>query len=144
MKELCRKYFMSVEKFKPPFLMSSLSFSPFPPSPSCFGPWLIWQNTGSGLDDINATYWRTIFSFNLSIFFDLWTPLFLGIACIHMHVPALTGQGVWEKNQFVRNAFLYLFVALVANFGYAGNFGVLVGFVNVLASLFCFVASFGD
>jgi hypothetical protein len=109
----------------------------------CFGPWLIWQRDGSGINDLNA-HWRSIFTLKTSVVFDLWTPTFLAIVSIHMHVPALqdSSNSEWETGQFQFNAFFYLFTALFGAFGYCGNLGVLAGFMNVLASTLCLVASF--
>jgi len=107
----------------------------------CFGPWLIWQRDGSGIDDLNE-HWRGIFSLNTSIVFDLWTPVFLGLVSIHMHIPALRDSTTeWEASQFMFNGFLYLFAALFGNFGYSGNLGVISGFINAFAAFLCFLSA---
>ncbi|GMH91892.1 hypothetical protein TrVE_jg12291 [Triparma verrucosa] len=109
---------------------------------SCFGPWLYWQKTGDGLADVNGQYWRTVFSFNTSVFFDLWTPIFLGLASLHMHIPALMdSSSAYEKDQWQFNCIFFIITALFGSFGYAGNLGVLGGFVNITAAVVCLVAS---
>jgi hypothetical protein len=99
---------------------------------SCFGPWLIWQSGGDGLSDVNL-YWRSVFSFNTSVFFELWTPIFLGLFSLHMYVPSLLEATAWEHEQWRFNSGVYLFTALFGSLGYAGNLGILVGFGNVVA-----------
>jgi len=108
---------------------------------SCFGPWLIWQKESDGLNDVNGTYWRSVFSFNTSVFFDLWTPIFLGLFSLHMYVPALMEASAWESEQWHFNSVFFLLTAIFGSFGYSGNLGIISGFTNVLASIFCLVAS---
>jgi hypothetical protein len=99
---------------------------------SCVGPWLIWQGDGDGLSDVNLDF-REVFSFNTSVFFELWTPIFLGLFSLHMYVPSLLEAAAWEHAQWRFNSGVFLFTALFGSMGYAGNLGILVGFGNVLA-----------
>ena len=83
-----------------------------------------------------------MFSFNTSVFFDLWTPIFLGLASLHMHIPALMdSSSAYERDQWQFNCIFFIITALFGSFGYAGNLGVLGGFVNITAAVVCLVAS---
>ena len=108
---------------------------------TCFGPWLFWQKDGDGLSDVNGSYWRSVFSFNTSVFFDLWTPIFLGLVLLHSSVPGLMdSKHEFEADQWRWLFLVFLITALFGSFGYSGNLGVIGGFVNVLASVVCFIA----
>ena len=108
----------------------------------CFGPWLTWQKSGSQVSDVNS-HWRTVFSFNTSVFFDLWTPLFLGVGGLNVAVPSLmSGGGPWQQEQWRFCAVFYTLAAILGSFGYAGNLGILVGFANVVAAFGSLVSSF--
>ena len=106
---------------------------------TCFTPFLKWQ-TSSVLDDVNADFWRTIFTFNTSVVFDLWTPLFSALYALHLHLPVVLGSKEWEGGSWYLCGMLGLFMAFFASFGYAGNLGVITGFVNVFAAGASFVA----
>ena len=109
---------------------------------SCFGPWLFWQKSGDGLSDINGAYWRSIFSFNTSVFFDLWTPIFLGLVLIHSSVPGLIDSShEFEADQWRYLCVLFIITAIFGSFGYSGNLGVIAGFINVLAGVVCLIAA---
>ena len=103
----------------------------------------MWQSGGNGISDVNSRF-RSVFSFSTNVVFDLWTPLVFGIISIYCHIPNRSisdlGSG-WEKEKFGKMAVWYLFCALVANFGYTGNLGIIGGFANVFASFLCSVAA---
>jgi hypothetical protein len=135
-------------------------------SVGCFGPWLYYQNDGSGLHDLNQR-WRQIFSLNTTIAFDLWcvdppdhtslnamilsflslrspsfalishrTPIFLALLSIHIHVPALTDS----NTEWEKDKFVWCtgFYLFVALFGCFGYSGNL----GVLAGFVNVAASF--
>jgi hypothetical protein len=108
----------------------------------CFGPWLFWQRSGSQVEDVNA-HWRKIFSFSTAVFFDLWTPIFFGVAGLNMTVPSLlSGGGAWDSGQWRFCSIFYILSALFGSFGYGGNLGVIAGFVNVIAAFGALISSF--
>lgn len=107
----------------------------------CFTPFLIWQSS-AGVGDVNSNFWRTIFTFNTSVVFDLWTPLFSSLYALHMHLPVIAKTKEWENSSWHFCGFFYLFMALFASFGYSGNLGIISGFCNILGSGMSFVAAY--
>lgn len=106
----------------------------------CIGPFLRWstglnaQNQAvSWVGDVNF-YWRRTFTFKPQEFLDLWTPGFLGVLQVLQHFGKGTRLGFISGSWF--NIMLWsLVLAFWAQFGYAGNFGVFVGFFTTCA--FC-------
>lgn len=105
----------------------------------CIGPFLRWS-TGmnaqsqavSWVGDVNF-YWRRTFTFKPQEFLDLWTPGFLGVLQVVQHMGFMRVEFIslaWW-NQLLWS----LVLAFWAQFGYAGNFGVFVGFYTTCA--FC-------
>eukprot|EP00659_Diplonema_papillatum_P003066 gene3066-4814_t len=99
------------------------------PGIKCIGTILAWSNEKDlALRDLQALGWRRdMFTFQLDTFADLWTPTFMGIATIF---------GIFAKNMRLGiicrswlSVTLWLAVMLLwANFGYAGDLGVVAGF----------------
>lgn len=118
---------------------------------SCIGNALRWsQGATTGgvpknpVGDINAP-WRKTFTFSPDDFCDLWTPLFLGALQILMHFGPSTRfwQGVTES--WLLSCVFGAIASLWAQFGYAGNFGVFLGFYTLCAWCpFCLVLQFLD
>lgn len=106
----------------------------------CIGPFLRWstglnaQNQAvSWVGDVNF-YWRRTFTFKPQEFLDLWTPGFLGVLQVLQHFGDGTRFAAISAGWF--NILLFsLTLAFWAQFGYAGNFGVFVGFYTTCA--FC-------
>lgn len=108
----------------------------------CIGGSLRWATGGNTVGDVNQD-WRKTFTFKPQDFIDLWTPLFGGLFQVLQHFGEATRStslsGSW-LNVGIFNAIL----AFWAQFGYAGNFGVFVGFYTtcgwlpfVLVCIFC-------
>lgn len=115
----------------------------------CLGPFLRWSSgvnaageDASTVGDVNY-FWRKTFTFKPQEFLDLWTPCFLGVLQVLQHFGDATRfKGISHAwlNVLVFNCIL----AFWAQFGYAGNFGVFVGFYTtcgwlpfVLLAVFC-------
>lgn len=115
----------------------------------CMGPFLRWS-TGkdaagddvSTVGDINY-FWRKTFTFKPQEFLDLWTPCFLGILQVLQHFGEATRWPALSKG-WLNVGIWGAILAFWAQFGYAGNFGVFVGFYTtcgwlpfVLLAVFC-------
>merc|ERR1719461_2209898 len=87
--------------------------------------------------------WRDLFSLRPNILFDVWTPLLFGILGTSIHLHSLRFNHFFElviPNNYIQYAAFMLVTALFANFGYCGQFGVLVGFTSVLGFVMCIMA----
>eukprot|EP00755_Sulcionema_specki_P028507 Sspe_Gene.90052::Locus_61683_Transcript_1_1_Confidence_1.000_Length_779::g.90052::m.90052 len=106
----------------------------------CIGKSLAWADTKHSVDDINQN-WRTVFTFVPGALADNWTPFIMGLMTLlafffeRTHIKFIAST--WAR------AFLWhLVVALWGNFGYAGNFGICIGFINSFVSLLCLINAF--
>lgn len=114
----------------------------------CFGRSLRWNNGGPGQDfvadanrgipGLTANGWRSIFTFNPEFFFPLWGPVILGYLTCIQH---LKGRCWGFYNSWPRVFLFFLFLALFANMGYTGSFGVLVGFFSVFEAFLALLIS---
>jgi hypothetical protein len=112
----------------------------------CIGPSLRWNPTGRDfLFAGNGPYaggWASSF-FTLAIdpFMDMWGPIIMGLISIGQH---LNGHQIEAISISWPRVFLwYMFVGLFAAFGYAGNLGVLTGFLCVFVSFLALAISLG-
>lgn len=118
---------------------------------SCLGPFLRWsigadgaQQPVSTVGDINY-YWRKTFTFKPQEFLDLWTPGFLGVLQVLQHFGKATRSFFNVSRSWWIVLFYNVILAFWAQFGYAGNFGVFVGFYSTCAWLpFVLLAAFID
>jgi hypothetical protein len=87
--------------------------------------------------------WGSVFSLEPNTFMDNFAPVLIGLITLSVHLP---GEESWNpigvswKRYFV----WFMLVALFANIGYAGNFGIVVGFFNVLLACTCLVVRFSN
>ena len=58
-----------------------------------------------------------------------------------MYVPSLTEATAWEREHWRFNGAFFVFTALFGSMGYVGNLGIIVGFLNIVASFLCLLAS---
>merc|ERR1712228_592018 len=80
--------------------------------------------------------WRTVFTFNPNIFFDLWTPIVFGLVGIGLHCRFVHYKIVWN---YLMYALFMLVNALFANMGYCGQFGVGVAAFSFACCLVCII-----
>ena len=107
----------------------------------CVGPWLFWSS-GDFTADVNGAYWRLqLFSLAPDAFIDNWSAVILGLITMFLHVHSLRIEAL--SRNWARLCVWFLFVALFGSFGYAGNLGVLTGFLNSLVALLCFILACG-
>ncbi|KAK3249230.1 hypothetical protein CYMTET_41334 [Cymbomonas tetramitiformis] len=125
----------------------------------CVGPWLIWDrgteddfekfkkdfnggdqlltswaNTqpGSrsrGSFQSQGRFWRDIFTLRPEKFVDVWSPMFFGILALFQHISPLKWgalSGTW-----MHVCVYHVFISFFGVFGYAGNFGIITGFLCV-------------
>ncbi|GBG24840.1 Hypothetical Protein FCC1311_010582 [Hondaea fermentalgiana] len=111
---------------------------------SCVGPGLIWiERTDTDVTVLDTTYsintlvgsddWGSFFSLRPSVFFDLLTPLLMGIISM---LASLTSNVDSIMASWTLLSYWLLAQALFGNFGYGGNYGVVLGFLSSILS-FC-------
>jgi hypothetical protein len=100
------------------------------PDLTCVGPLLFWSvsstNETTVVDDRNAQ-WREVIGLTPAALANNFAPLIMGIMMTLGHRKGSMFQGLLRS--WYRVSFLCLFVALFAGFGFAGNAGVVAGFV---------------
>lgn len=84
-----------------------------------------------------ATYWRAVFSFQLETFVDLWTPLIFGLLSLSLHMTHTRMDMV--SDNWIRFSIWFLVTALWAAFGYAGNLGIITGFLHSVTAILALV-----
>mmetsp|Transcript_62864 Transcript_62864/g.158721 ORF Transcript_62864/g.158721 Transcript_62864/m.158721 type:complete len:156 (-) Transcript_62864:234-701(-) len=102
------------------------------------------EHCGFLQEDCNK-WWRKLFTLRPNYLFDVWTPLIIGILGSSIHIQSLRFASFFESllpQNYVQYAFFMLLTALFANFGYCGQFGVLVGALSTLGFLLCVIARF--
>jgi len=103
-----------------------------PENAECLGPALHFD-TSNFIEDQNEQ-WRRVFTFRPDYFADSWAPLVMGLMSIFVHIsPSVRWNAICSN--WYRICFWWLFVALWGNFGYAGGFGILVGFVSSVTAV---------
>merc|ERR1719210_705935 len=86
--------------------------------------------------------WRGLFTLRPNVLFDVWTPLLFGILGTSIHVHNLRFCFFFEwllPRSYVQYAFFMLTTALIADFGYCGKAGVIVGAVSVVSFVLCII-----
>jgi len=98
-------------------------------SHSCIGRNLIWLHKNPLSVDSNQLTWRTVFTLEPENLIAIWCPLFMSILALIQHFEGSKWDlisGSWFR------AFLFtLFWNLFGVFGYAANWGVVMGFYGV-------------
>jgi len=81
--------------------------------------------------------WRAVFAFNHVILLDLWTPIILGCIGVAVHMkPSLKFTRITSYRLY---AGFMLVTTLYGNFGYVGQFGILVGVFPLVGCLLCII-----
>jgi len=106
----------------------------------CVGPWLFWSKHNFIDQDLNRLGWGSVFTFNPSIFFDLWIPFVLGLVAVGFQFKSVRVKAISEN--WPRTCIYYTIMALFGSFPYAGNLGVLAGFYAVFCAFLCFIMAF--
>lgn len=93
------------------------------------------------ISDVNRLNWRkAMFSFAPSVFFDIWTPLVMGLVSILCHFEQFGFD--WMSRTYF-HFFCWNFVlALWGNIGYSGGIGVIVSAFTLLCTVFSLVCVF--
>jgi len=98
-------------------------------SHSCIGRNLVWLHQYPLSIDSNQKTWRTVFTLEPESLIEIWCPLFMSILAFVQHFEGSKWDlisGSWFR------AFLFtLFWNLFGVFGYAANWGVVMGFYGV-------------
>merc|ERR1712217_484015 len=77
------------------------------------------------LDNSCNRAWATIFTLSPDAFMFLWGPLFLGLLVVAVHKTKKLGTQRPKNN---------LVIAIFANLGYAGLFGLGTGFLSFISA----------
>lgn len=93
------------------------------------------------LNDINKIYWRTtMFTFAPTVFFDIWTPLVMGLISILCHTRTFSFS--WMCRTYVHYFIWNFALALFGNLGYAGGVGVICSAFSLLTALLSLICIF--
>ncbi|KAH0471534.1 MAG: uncharacterized protein KVP18_003489 [Porospora cf. gigantea A] len=103
-------------------------------------------NFNAWWNDPNASSWRyALFTFMPDVFFDKWTPFFMGFAGLTMHlkqIPLLKTQ----LQRCTQNSICFfawnLVAALFGSLGFDGGLGIVVGTSILLTCLLCLITVF--
>jgi len=116
---------------------------------TCIGPQIRWvtehyrfseQVNGFAIITLGPrTSWRGVFSFKPSVFLDLWAPMIMGVISLFLHLGHTRADKIADN--WIRFGLWFLFQALWGSFGYAGNWGIITGFMGAVLSLCAIFAS---
>ena len=108
---------------------------------ACVGPGLRWSYNPNGdfTTGNTNTPWRAIFSLGPNTFIWIWTSVILGLISTLAHFPGFDFR--WVTGTWVNVCLWNVFAALFGAFGYAGNLGVITGFLLSLVAILAFVIS---
>mmetsp|Transcript_89348 Transcript_89348/g.273622 ORF Transcript_89348/g.273622 Transcript_89348/m.273622 type:complete len:156 (-) Transcript_89348:81-548(-) len=87
--------------------------------------------------------WRSAFSLAPNVLLTTWAPVLLGILGLSVHVYSLRLNDFFTwllPTNYVQYSFFMLATALFGNFGYCGQFGVIVGALSVVSCAACVAA----
>ena len=121
----------------------SFQWCPANPWTECLGPSIRWNtvNSQNFVQSSNGpTAWRSIFTLDIEILGPLWGPTVLGYFTAIQHVQDHNHALLMS---WPRVCLWFLFIALFANFGYAGNLGIICGFVSVVVALLAVLITAG-
>eukprot|EP01083_Nonionella_stella_P298174 1012339_1 len=88
----------------------------------------------------NNQLWRSVFTFEPDVLFELWTPFLMGAISMFIQFDNESFErisGSWSSMFW-----WYLSMAVFGSFGFANNFGVITGFFLSLVTLMCLVTYF--
>mmetsp|Transcript_90907 Transcript_90907/g.190081 ORF Transcript_90907/g.190081 Transcript_90907/m.190081 type:complete len:160 (-) Transcript_90907:267-746(-) len=87
--------------------------------------------------------WRMIFTIRPTMLLDLWTPVIMGLlgTAVHVHALRFSNIVLWFlPHGYVGYGVFMIIMALVANFGYCGQLGLILAFCSLAGALLCFIA----
>eukprot|EP00755_Sulcionema_specki_P038311 Sspe_Gene.23579::Locus_9168_Transcript_1_1_Confidence_1.000_Length_619::g.23579::m.23579 len=103
----------------------------------CVGRGLVWGEGDNEIRDNNGrNKWRSVFTFVPDAFFDLWTPFIMGFITLCAFFFASTRIHT-ITDTWVRALVWHALVMLCGAFGYAGNYGIVLGFYLAFVGLLC-------
>lgn len=118
---------------------------------ACIGPQIRWVRGDSTEFDFTSNVngqpsllayerssWRGVFSLQPKVFIDLWTPLVFGVISVFLHMGQTRSDKIADN--WVRFSLWFVLQALWGSFGYAGNMGIITGFLGVAVSFFALLA----
>merc|ERR1712129_434259 len=83
--------------------------------------------------------WRaSVFSLVPDVFVDNWTPLIFGVMALLQCVGGM--QSHWLSGSLLKCLLFHVAMMLFACFGYAGQAGIVVGFIESFAGLLILIA----
>jgi len=121
---------------------------------SCITPLLMWNTETKFTQDVNGppsqnynqnsepALWRDFFTFEPDRLADIWTPMIFGVLSVSLHF----GHTRWDAISGNWIVFMiYLVVqSLWGSIGYAGNIGVITGFLGFFCAFLCVICAWFD
>ena len=94
-----------------------------------------------GYSSVLNSPWRSnVFSLVPDIFIDNWTPLIFGIIAVLQCIGGF--QSDWISGSLLKVLIFHIVMMLFACFGYSGQAGIIVGFIQALAGFLVLIAMF--
>ena len=89
---------------------------------------------------LNGAWRSSVFSLVPDVFVDNWTPLIFGIIATLQCIDGF--QSNWVSGSMLKALIFNVVMMLFACFGYSGQAGIVIGFVQALAGFFILIALF--
>ena len=87
---------------------------------------------------LNSAWRSRVFTLVPDFFVDNWTPLIFGIIAVFQCLGGF--QSDWVSGSMLKALLFNVVMMLFAAFGYAGQAGIIVGFIQALAGLLILIA----
>lgn len=87
---------------------------------------------------LNAGWRSNVFTLVPDDFVDNWTPLIFGIIAVFQCLGGF--QSDWVSGSMLKALLFNVVMMLFACFGYAGQAGIIIGFIQALAGLLILIA----
>eukprot|EP01084_Bolivina_argentea_P228350 385685_1 len=117
---------------------ATISFSPIT-GEAIGGSYVIWDSTTCNEDSAGYSSWLNspwragVFSLVPDVFADNWTPLIFGLMAIFQCIGGM--QSDWISGSLLKCLIFHIIMMLFACFGYAGQAGIVIGFIEAFAGL---------
>eukprot|EP00915_Cephaloidophora_sp_WS-2016_P006404 GHVH01008617.1.p1 GENE.GHVH01008617.1~~GHVH01008617.1.p1 ORF type:complete len:162 (+),score=12.63 GHVH01008617.1:10-495(+) len=93
--------------------------------------------------DVNKDTWRMkVFSFELSVFVDVWTPVVFGLLGITIHSTPESASAKRIGTSYTRYAVFLIVQALFGCIGYGGAIGIILAGMPLLSAFLALIVSF--
>eukprot|EP01083_Nonionella_stella_P032499 88963_1 len=87
---------------------------------------------------LNSAWRARVFSLVPDVFMDNWTPLIFGLIAVAQCIAGM--QSDWISGSLLKALLFHIVMMLFACFGYAGQAGIVIGFIQAFAGFLILVA----